>query len=177
MKYVDYYKYDEEAIRKLQASGSPEKLISAMIWTVYSSGDYEKSKTLVSKNLNSSDKDLMVKAIQMIGNLARIYSKIDLHQLNILEELIHSDKQYYIEEPLEDIWIFYFRQYPQRMDTYQKSHPTIYHFWWCHKITESYIETDPEQGKIILTNSLTKSTNKYVYKMVITLIEHIEMFK
>lgn len=177
MEYVDYHTYDEEAVRKLQASGIPEKLISAMIWTVYSSGDYEKSKSLVSENLKSSDEDLMLKAIQMIGDLARVYSKVDKHHLNMLEELLQSDEDYYVEEPIEDLWIYYFRNHQSHMDEFQKSHPTIYHIWWCNKVTESFIETDPEQGKTTLANSLTKGINEHVRKKVISSIEHIELFK
>lgn len=177
MKYIDYYTYDKEGIDKLLMSGKSDDKISALIWTLYSSDDYHQSIKLVSRFLIDVDNKVRNKAIKSIGDLARIYGELDINHLNWIKTLFEVKEDYDLVDPLEDIWIFYYKKDITRWEDIKLSHPNIYLYFWLSYITDKYTEINPNKGVEILTNLLNSNLKPLLKEKVCSSIEYIELFR
>ncbi len=107
MEYKKYSFSDKEEVNSLLLNGSNENIISALLGAVNGITDFDWVQELCLRYVNHDDFWVAKTAINSLGNLARVHSKISLDR--VYKELENIDKielKSTVSDVLDDIMIF-----------------------------------------------------------------------
>jgi hypothetical protein len=110
MIYKDYYQYKEKEVFELLSSDKFKDIVDGTMYTLFGSGDYAKSETLLKTHLVSENDEIRTFGFKQIAHLVRIYKTLDLDffapliekELSKMETIEGDD----LQDILWDLWCF-----------------------------------------------------------------------
>jgi hypothetical protein len=175
MKYVDAQDYDKSRVDVLLNSDETIDKVLGMITTVNRSGDYVLSNKIVSQFLQSENEHLLEKATECIGHLVRIFGVVDMDHIDTMEKMLISEKENYVDEPLEDIWIYHISKLNNLNEFAEFEN--AYKYWSYNKILSDYMGINPNRARDLLNVELNNTSNKKLKTKILGCLEHIELFR